>query len=399
MIRRRVGISLLAFSPHTLAGQGTYTIGVTRALVSRQVHDYIVLLPLQHEGLWRELLPGGSSLVMCGPDPDERLRRVVFEHRHLPTISRRYGIDTLFFPHMLAPTWRLPRTVVTVYDLLLLSERTDFPWYKRLYHRWSYGRLTSRVSHIVTISEFCRRDIVARLGMPPERVSVVYPGLDPEFTDASLQGYGPHDDAPEPYLLSVAGAYPHKRLGILLKAFSTIAAERPNLHLVLAGTHTGRPEAISRLRAQANATGVASRIRFLPRLPREEVARLFVRAAAFVSSSEFEGFGIPIIEAMAVGCPVAASPAEAVLEASQGAMWVARDFSAEALTEALLHALSARHSSESSLRDAARRVRTKYSWDAAASVLESIFERAVTHRESHLVPLREALPVRNPLNH
>src|SRR5688572_15552035 len=83
MIRRRVGISLLAFSPHTLAGQGTYTIGVTRALVSRRVHDYIVLLPPQHEGLWRELLPDGSSLVICGPDPDDRLRRVVFEHRHL----------------------------------------------------------------------------------------------------------------------------------------------------------------------------------------------------------------------------------------------------------------------------------------------------------------------------
>src|SRR5207245_8800 len=158
------------------------------------------------------------------------------------------------------------------------------------YHRWSYGRLATRVSQIVTISEFCRRDIVARLGVPPEKVSVAYPGLDPEFTDTSLQDCGPHDDVPEPYLLSVAGAYPHKRLDILLKAFSIVAAERPKLHLVLAGTHTGRPDAISRLRAAAEATGGASRIRFLPRLSRDQVPRLFARAAALVSSSEFEGF-------------------------------------------------------------------------------------------------------------
>jgi hypothetical protein len=135
VIRRRVGISLLAFSPERLAGQGTYTVGVTRALVSRGVHDYFVLVPRQYQGLWREVLPPSTSFVTCGPDPDDLVRRVMFEQRRIPDISRRYDIDTVFFPHLVAPTWRVPSAVVTVHDLLLLSERTDFSWYKRLYQR------------------------------------------------------------------------------------------------------------------------------------------------------------------------------------------------------------------------------------------------------------------------
>jgi glycosyltransferase involved in cell wall biosynthesis len=144
-------------------------------------------------------------------------------------------------------------------------------------------------------------------------------GLDPEFTDPSLRDCLGQNM--KPYLLSVAGAYPHKRLDILLAAFSSIAGERPDLQLVLAGTHAGRPDAVARLRAQADDTGLGSRIRFLPRLPRKEVPRLFACATAFVSASEFEGFGIPVLEAMGAECPVAAAPAEAVIEDGAAGGW------------------------------------------------------------------------------
>jgi glycosyltransferase involved in cell wall biosynthesis len=373
MTRRRVGISLLAYSPHRLAGQGTYTVGVTRALISRGVHDYVVLVPRQYDSLWTEALPPATTLVTCGPDPDDRVKRVIFEQRRIPEISTQYGIHTVFFPHLVAPRWQFPRAVVTVHDLLLLSETTDFPWYKRLYLRWSYKQLRSRVGHIAAVSEFCRRDIIAKLGVAPERVSVVYPGLDPEFADTSLQEVLGQNCVEAPYILSVAGAYPHKRLDVLLEAFAAVAVERPDLHLVLAGAHAGRPEAVSRLRAQAARSGLGGRIRFLPRLPRAQIPLLFAGAMALVSASEFEGFGIPLLEAMAMECPVAATPADAVVEVLGGCGWLAEDFSAASLAVAVKQAARARVADRQRLAAARDRALTTFTWDRSAAVLEGVF--------------------------
>src|SRR5882762_3714325 len=230
-----------------------------------------------------------------------------------------------------------------------------------MYHRWAYRTVGKRASHIVTISEFCHRDIVRRLGVPAGRVCVAPPGLDPEFV-AAADPSGGRLRLPASYLLAVAGSYPHKRLPIVLEAFALVARERPDLHLVLAGTHPGEPRIIPALIAAAERKGLADRLRVLPRLERFELPELFRRACSLISASEFEGFGIPILEAMAVACPVAASPAEGVVEVLGGHGWVADDFSALALAGALQRALTARREAPAVLKRAMERARSRYTW-------------------------------------
>jgi glycosyltransferase involved in cell wall biosynthesis len=368
---KQVGISLLAFSPDRLAGARTYTAGLTKALTARAPNRYTVFVPPRYEDLWRQSLPADVSIVLCGPDPERRALRVAFEQTGLRRLALERGLHTIFFPHLFAPQWKTPRAVVTVYDLLLLSNLTDFPWYKRLYHRWAYRQVGQRAAHIVTISEFCRRDIERRLGVAGERVTVASPGLDAEFEGEARGGDGALD-LPDRYLLSVAGSYPHKRLEVALDAFARVSKSSADLHLVVAGTYAGERDAVPALLAAAERNGIADRVRVLPRLERVEMRSLFARAAALISASTFEGFGIPIIEAMAVGCPVAASPAEGIVEVLGGYGWVATDFSALALADAVSAAQCARDRAKDILKAAESRVRSRYTWTIAAAAVEAI---------------------------
>jgi glycosyltransferase involved in cell wall biosynthesis len=294
----------------------------------------------------------------------------LYERFVFPRLARRESVGTVFYLLNAAPPPGRLRAITTVYDLLLLERRNDYPWCKRLYLRWAFREVARRGARVVTISEFCRRDLHAKLGVDPARIAVASPGIDAEFLDgaSAMAQLG----LPSSYLLSVAGVYPHKRLPVLLDAFSAIASGWPDLHLVLAGTYVGRAQDEAVLRDRAAASGLGARIRFLPHLTRAALPPLFAGAAALVSSSEFEGFGIPVLEAMAVGCPVAAAPAEAVVEVLAGHGWVAKDFSAAALAEAIRGALQARAEAPGALERARARALTTYTWDRAAAAVEAL---------------------------
>ncbi|HUL03240.1 MAG TPA: glycosyltransferase family 1 protein [Gemmatimonadales bacterium] len=349
-------------------GAGTYAVGITRALVRRAVNEYVLFVPPAYRDFWGAQVPSGATLVTCGPHPKQRGLRVLFEQLRLPAYAARYGVGTIFFPLAVAPRWHRPRAVVTVLDVLLLSRATDFPWHKRLYLRWVYGRVARRADHVVTISQFCKGDIATRLKVPLERITVASPGVDAAFLNPPTAPAGL--ELPDRYVLSVAGAYPHKRLDVLLDAFNVIAREDPDLYLVMAGTHTGSKDAVAELRARAVAAEAGRRIVFLPPMEREALPAVFTRAAALVSASEFEGFGIPVLEAMAAGCPVAASPAQAVVEMLDGHGFVGRDFTVDALVDAIRAALGA---GGDTVLQARQWARSRYTWDAAARALEAVF--------------------------
>jgi glycosyltransferase involved in cell wall biosynthesis len=162
------------------------------------------------------------------------------------------------------------------------------------YRRVAYRAATRGSRLVIAISEHVKETIVERLHVAPERVRVIQLGID-------LEQLRPGEPGREPFLLYPANGWPHKNHARLLDAFALVRRERPELRLVLTG---------SGLEGLPAASGVEVR----GHVPRSELIRLYQTASALVFPSLYEGFGLPPLEAMACGCPVAAAGAGALPE-------------------------------------------------------------------------------------
>jgi glycosyltransferase involved in cell wall biosynthesis len=214
------------------------------------------------------------------------------------------GIDVVHYP----VTIPIPRVdgaarVVSLNDVQHHELPEFFSTAERAFRRFAYDRAARRADEVLTLSEHARGQIVERLGIAPERVTAIPCAVDhdrfrpePDEHDAALPSL------PERFVLYPANLWPHKNHDRLLRAFA--AAGVGDLHLVLTGQTYGRP-----LPGPAN-----DRVHHLGHLPFEQLPALYRRATAMVFPSLFEGFGMPLVEAMASGCPVAASDRGAIAE-------------------------------------------------------------------------------------
>jgi glycosyltransferase involved in cell wall biosynthesis len=211
------------------------------------------------------------------------------EYRPLARGARLDGLDAVHYPFTVAsPRTKLP-TAVTVHDLL---HREPLPSPRRLLRRWRYDRSSLRAWRVIVPSGFVSERAQELLGIPCDQIRVVHHGIDHDR-------FHPGTERREQYLFYPANPWPHKNHTRLFDAFARLRAERPGLELVLTGTgFRGLPEGV----------------RTVGRVDWQELPSLYRRAAALVFPSLYEGFGLPPLEAMACGCPVACSTAGSLPE-------------------------------------------------------------------------------------
>ena len=191
-------------------------------------------------------------------------------------------------------------TVVTCYDLIPLHLPMRNPLDRHVYATFLQRLTQARM--VLAISQATADDLTEQLGIPPERIRVVYLGLPPAATPA-----GPTPDVP--YVLYSNGIEPHKNPETVIRAIARI----PTVHLVMTGTWSRRR--LARLRTLADGLGVRSRVHFVGYTTSEHLAALRRDAVAAVVSSHREGFGFPVVEALAFGIRVIASDIAALREA------------------------------------------------------------------------------------
>jgi len=233
-------------------------------------------------------------------------------------------------------------------------------------------RILRRADGLIAISENTRQDAVRVLGLPPEKIHVIYPGVPtsffevtPEMAGAVVSRYG----LTRPYVLFVGTIEPRKNVDLLLDAYAALpASTRAEYELVLAG-----PEGWASPKTRARLQTPPAGIRYLGYVGEADLAGLYAGATAFVYPSLYEGFGFPVAQAMAAGVPVVTSNLSSLPEITGGAALLTDPRSEGELREALNRILTS-SSVRATLKQQARPIAARYSWAECASQSVRFFE-------------------------
>ncbi len=323
------------------------------------------------DGPWDELLPAVTVPVRAR----RRHEWVLGEQTLLPALAARRGVELMHSLASTAPLWGRYRKVVTIHDLIYARFPDAHSGLRDRGLRVLVPAAARRSDRVVADSASTRDDIVELIGIAPERVDVVPLGLgavrrgaaaDPDEVRARL------DLGERPVLLSLSAKRPHKNLGALIDALALIASERRPV-LVLPGYATWHER---ELRERAAAAGVLADVRFPEWLSAPELEGLWGLARAFVFPSLYEGFGLPVLEAMARGVPVACSNSSSLPEVAGDAalLFDPRDVAgiAAALERVLYDEPLA-----SSLRERGLRRAQEFTWERTARLTLDVYARAL----------------------
>jgi glycosyltransferase involved in cell wall biosynthesis len=356
------------------SGTGRYTEQLVRHLLETGGEDAVrVLWPAE-----TPLPEGAERFTACfdrvpAPGP---LRRAAASQFLLRDRLRTHGADLVHFPATVGAAFtRLP-SVVTVHDLSFLVEPRWFKRSRALYLRLMTGRSVGRALRVIAVSQSTAALLHDKLGLPRERISVVYEGVESRFRPADeedVKRVRRKLDLPRDYLLYMGTLEPRKNLPALLRAFETTAGQH-DLDLALAGRKGWR---IDGFLTAAQRSPVAQRIRFPGFVAEEDQAALLSGAHAFVWPSLHEGFGFPPLEAMACGAPVLASNAPAMPEILGDAALLVDASDDLAFAEALARIIED-ESLRRDLRARSLRRAARFDWRRTAEETLEVYRTALT---------------------
>lgn len=367
---------------HRTRGVGTYTRELLRALLALDRENEYLLLAHpdsgQPAGPLPELapLPPNARLLALPRPPLGRLTAFATHQLWLPALLARQQADIFHAPGFVAAfsvpgvPWRCPLPlVVTLHDFIPLHVPALFN--DKAVNRWWYRqqmRLAGRASRLICVSQATRDDALRFMGAAPERCTVVYEGVDRARFHPVDE---PELDSETPYVLFVGGDYPNKNRTAALAAFARLAQSTRLPHrLVLVGQDATPDAALARRHPGLDQ----ARVRRMQQVDQAELARLYRQADLFLFPSTCEGFGLPVLEAMASGTPVVTSSASSLPEVAGQAALLVDPHDPDALAAAMARVLADR-TLHRRLRDAGLARAARFTWQAAAQQTLAVYRQ------------------------
>jgi len=376
----RIGIDYTA-AVRQGAGIGRYTRNLIRTLADLDAKNQYKLFVAGGWGRGDGLGSWPINFSICSVPLSDRWVSVLWQRLRLPLpIQALTGpLDLFHSPDfVLPPTGQAP-AILTVHDLSFLRVPQFFVPGFRGYLEAAVARAVKRARHILADSDSTRRDLIELMAVAPERISVLYPGVEPRFQPVQdtevLERVRVSYSLPEQFILGLGTLQPRKNFHGLIEAFRWLLATRggereiANLHLVIVG---GKGWMYEDTLAQVEHHGLEERVHFLGFVADGDLPALYDLASVFAFPSWYEGFGLPVLEAMACGTPVVAANNSSLPEVVGRAGLMIDAGDSEALADALGQLLKDQEL-RSRLVYAGWQQARNFTWEAAGRYLLNVY--------------------------
>ena len=305
------------------------------------------------------------------------LARIGWEQLGLPIQAARAGVDVVHGTVNVVPLLTWKPAVVTIHDLSFMRHPERFPAGRSRYLRLAVAQSARRACRVIAVSAHTRNDVVELLDVPACKVSVVYSGVDASFRPlpaAELAIVRQDLVQGRSYILHVGTLEPRKNLDVLIRAFAAVRERLKLEHvLVLVGGRGWMYEELFQLVAELD---LGDEVRFVDYVHPDRLPLWYNCADLFVYPSAYEGFGLPVLEAMACGVPTVTSASSGLQELASSACLTVDPGSQESLEVAIARGLQ-----DSQLRETMRKAglerASQFTWEETARATVCIYEEAV----------------------
>jgi len=273
------------------------------------------------------------------------------------------------------------KTVVTIYDLFSFIDPQFFikhkPFHKlfQLYFKYLTGRSVKKADAIITISNYCKEELIKHFPLSDQKLNVIYLAEGVDNSNRVINSNTGKRIIKSDYLFYLGNCRSYKNVGLLIEGFYIFLkkTEKPDLKLVIAGN-----DVYDSLENKAKKLGIAEKISFFINPSDDDIKNLYANSKAFIMPSRYEGFGIPVLEAMGFGVPVIISDADALLEVAGDAALVFNKNSPVELALAIEKILSDDKLRRKLIENGSKRAK-EFTWKSSAMKLKSLYQRVLNN--------------------
>jgi glycosyltransferase involved in cell wall biosynthesis len=360
----RIGINTRHLLAHKREGFGNYTFElVTRICAAQPEHEFVLYFD-RKVGPEFQFPPNVRCKVLFPPTRHPFLYLLWFNFS-LKRALRKDGIQCFWSPDGQLPTkLRIP-SLASIHDLNFEHFPDDLPFWVSWYYRTYFPVFAQQATKIITVSETTKADLRSTYNLAAQKIQVIYNGVYDGYhplasaqKEATKKAFTNGSD----YLLFVGSLHPRKNIRRLIEAFVSISNKVPNHHLLIVGENMW-----GQLQLDI-PTSIKERIHFTGHLPQQELTQVMGAASCFVYVPYFEGFGMPLTEAMAAGVPIVAGNKSCLPEIAQEAAFYVDPFDVQSIAAGILHVIEDPKKQAELIQQGLNRVKD-FNWDRAAKQL------------------------------
>lgn len=372
-----IAVNTRLLLPNRLEGIGWFTYeSFSRIVKQHPEHTFYFLFdrPFDEKFVFADnVVP-----IVLRPPARHPILFVIWFEWSVKQFLRKHCIDLFVSPDGYLSLGSDVPSLAVIHDLNFEHHPKDLPWTPRKYYSFFFPKFAKKARRIATVSEYSKHDIAATYQINPSKIDVVYNGVNPDFKpipveeqDAVRASYtGAH-----PYFLYVGALHPRKNIKRLLLAFDQVASAHQNIHLLLVGEAMWSDKDLKNTYRQLSNS---DRVKFTGRLSSVRLQQVFASAFALCYVPYFEGFGIPIIEAMKSGIPVMAANKTSLPEVSGDAALLVDPFDLSDIARGMTELLSDQKLCQSLRKKGMERAQ-RFTWENTASLLwESMMKTLTT---------------------